>query len=367
MRVGLVTYDFYPPVGGQGVEAYQLYRELRDRPGVEVSVLSSRDNQLDGHTRVPVLDNERLGPFHFSFKVWRFLDRYAEELKLDLLQVYGAVGGVFLFRKPAVPLVYLANQTYAQQQQYLKKKYYRPLAWIERKGFTFAERIASISTTTRDSLVHDYHIPGDKIEVIPVGVDRETFKPLALERIGGSLLFVGRLCPRKGLDHLIEAVGIVKREFPGIKLYVVGEGSLRCELERQVVLSGLDSNVFFLGRVSDDELVKWYNMVEVFVLPALFEGFGIVCLEAMACGTPVITTRVPGVVDIISDKPPNRLVPPEDPASLARAILEFFNQRKSRGPAGEHSREDDLERFDWSSICGSFMELYRTVLENDRG
>lgn len=363
MRIGLITYDFFPPIGGQGVESHQLYKALAARSDVEVEVISSRENILDGHKQVKVIKNDDLGPFHFSLWTWLNLDRYIKELDLDLIQVYGAIGGVFLFKKPAVPLVYLANQTYAQQQQFLKKLYYRPLALLEKRGFALADKIVSISTTTRDSIVDDYGLPSDNIEVIPVGVDRDTFKPLGRERIQNSILCVGRLCPRKGINYLIEAIAIAREKLPGIKLYLAGEGALRDKLEQQVSLLGIESNVVFLGKVSDDELVEWYNKVELFVLPTLFEGFGIVCLEALACGTPVITTRVPGVVDIIRDEPPNRLVPPEDPENMARAIRDFFSERAAHGPVRDGFDETLLEGFGWEAVCGRFLDLYRRILD----
>ncbi|MBN2169484.1 MAG: glycosyltransferase family 4 protein [Actinobacteria bacterium] len=363
MRIGLITYDFFPPIGGQGVESYQLYKELTVRPGIDVEVISARENHLEGHKQVKVVTNEDLGPFHFSLWAWRNLDRYVAEFNLDLIQVYGAIGGVFLFKKPSVPLIYLANQTYAQQQRFLKKKYYQPLAYLEKRGFAFADRIVSISSTTRDSIVKDYGLSPDNIEVIPVGVDRKTFRRLGLDRIRDSILCVGRLCPRKGINHLIEAINIAKKERPEIKLFLAGEGALRSELEQQVSLSNLESNVVFLGKVSDDELVEWYNTVELFVLPTLFEGFGIVCLEALSCGTPVITTRVPGVVDIIKNEPPNQLVPPENPGEMAQAILDYFRKQTTDGPINDGFEEILLGNFSWDAVCNRFLELYKNVLD----
>jgi len=343
------------------VEAYNLYRKLRERQDIEVRALSSRTNDLEGHNAVSVICPGGLGPLYFSVKVSGIIEKLVAEYRLDLIQVYGGPGGIFLFKKPKVPLIYLANHTYSQQYRFLGKNYYKTLSRLERKGYMLAEKIVAISNTTRDSLVEDYGISEERIEVITPGFDREKFKPLELQRIPSSILFVGRLCPRKGIDYLLESISIVKMEIPGIKLYIAGDGSLRKKLARTVRQNRLDSNVFFLGKISDNELVEWYNRVQVFVLPSLFEGFGIVCLEAMACGTPVIATRVPGVVDVVRDEFPNRLVPSGDPRSLTDAIIKFFKEEKLEKYRWVPPVEE-LEKFDWDKICERFVNIYNEIL-----
>lgn len=360
MRIGFIGYDFYPPIGGQGVETYGLYKTLQNEKDVDIFVFSSRENNLDNHIHIPTIMNiNGLGPFYFSFWFNRNLHRIIKKYKLDLLQIYGGPGGVFLLRKPNVPVIYVANHTYAQQYKNLEKSIYRVLMKLERKGYKYAQRIVAISTTTKDSLVNDYQVPSEKITVIPVGVDVGIFKPLDIKKIPNSVLYVGRLCERKGLYYLIESIKMVREAIPNIKLYLIGKGNLREELQRLVEKHGLLRNVVFIGKVSEEELIKWYNRAEVFVLPSLFEGFGIVCIEAMACGVPVIGTKVPGIVDIIRDRDNGLLVPPQDPDSLAKAIVQMLKDKGLCKYLGERERKGILGKFDWSKISEEFIDLYK--------
>ena len=359
MRTGLISYDFHPPIGGQGVEAYGLYKALGNRTGVDVVVFSSRENDIRDHVRVPAGGTLGMSQLYFSLKVNMRISRVTRRNKLDLLQVYGGPGGVLLLKKPAAPLVYVANHTYAQQYRHLGRLVYRPLKMLEGIGYGRAREIVAISTTTRESLISDYGIDPEAVTVIPVGIDTSVFKPSGASQEPQSLLFVGRLCRRKGLSYLVEAIGIVRREVPDVRLYIVGEGGLRGELEKSVDETNLSSNIRFVGKVSDKELVEWYNRVEGFVLPSLFEGFGIVCLESLACGTPVIATRVPGVTDIVNDVPPCVLVPPCDATALARAITVFLKEGWGRGRKRETLAGPG---FDWESISGRFVEVYKRAL-----
>lgn len=360
MKVGLIGYDFYPPIGGMGVEAYQLYRALKERRDVDVLVASSRRNDLVDHIRVPAVNAHGLGPISFSLMIGRKAGRIAAQRQLDLLQVYGGPGGVFLLQNPRVPVVYVANHTYAQQSRYLGKWIYGILARLERRSYRFARRIIAISTTTRESLVDDYGIDPDRVTVIPVGIDASVFRPTGAEKTAGSVLYVGRLCERKNIPCLFEAIGIVKRSVPGVRLSLVGDGILRKKLEELAREKGLSDTITFLGKVSEGELVDLYSKAQVFVLPSLFEGFGIVCLEAMACGTPVVATRVPGIVDIVDDGRTGVLVS-GDSREMAGAIQRLLMEPETRSTIAVNGREEVLERFDWAKVTERIVEVYRAV------
>lgn len=354
-----MTYDFYPPVGGQGVFAYQLYKALAGIDGIEMSTVSSRENDIEGHERVKVTGRYGFAPLHFSLKANLLLKRFVREKKIDILQVNGGPGGVFLLRKPKVPVVYIAHHTYAQQYKYLGKRLvHRVLKVAERIGYRLSTMVVAVSTTTAASLIDDYGIPPDRVLVIPDGVSADFCVRPGPARKPSSILFVGRLCERKGLPFLIDAMGIVIKERPPAKLYIVGEGPLRESLEAKVRELGIEDNVDFIGKLTDEELVDWYNDVELFVLPAFFEGFGMVCLEAMACGTPVIATRAPGIIDVVKDEKPCALVQPGNAAELAGAILSYFSEGWNE-LAGEKSLVPD--GFDWRSIADRFVDLYQEV------
>ena len=361
MKIGLVTYDFYPPIGGQGVVVHGFHEALSLMNGVQTVVISAADNEFPDHVRIPVGTSLGAGQFVFSAKLALKMGDISRNQRIEILQAYGGPGGVMLLRKPDVPLVYVANHTYAQQHRFLGKSAYRALIKLEARGYGLADRIVAISSTTAQSLIEDYGVVREKVSIIPIGVDTGLFRPLGLKRIPGSVLYAGRLCERKGIPLLIEAIGVLAGDVPDLKLYVVGEGGLRGGLEELASDLGIAERVVFLGKVSDEELVRWYNKVEVFALPSLFEGFGIVCAEAMACGTPVVATHVPGVLDIIDDGR-NGILVARDPGELSGAIARVLSKPKLRRDLGREGIRDALERFDWESITVEFVKLYEKVL-----
>ncbi|MCG2796525.1 MAG: glycosyltransferase [Actinomycetia bacterium] len=364
MKLGFISYDFYPPIGGQGVVSYNLYEGLSSKDDLDITVFSSRENDFINHVRIPVGRHSGLGPLLFSLKASLKIRKLVKKYKLDLLRIDGGPGGVFLLRNPGVPVIYVSHHTYAQQQRYLGRFVYKILMKMERRGYTLAGMISADSTTTKTSLVNDYGISPEKVVVISNGVDLSCFKPSEVKEVPNSVLFVGRLCPRKGINLLIESISLVMKEIPDIRLYIIGDGELMAELKRFTSENDLEDNVFFLGEVSQEDLVEWYNKSTVFVLPSLFEGFGLVCLEAMACGTPVIATKVPGVVDII-DSNVNGILVPRDRNRLADAIIQVLEDSALRDSLGEAARKKVLEDFNWQAITDKFAGLIAD--EHERG
>ncbi len=363
MRIGIISYDFYPHIGGQGVEAYELHKQLQTEEGVEVVAFSSRKNNLKNHVTIPTLTSGEMGFLFFMLPVNLSLNKMVRKYSLDLVQVYGGPGGVFLFRKPHAYLICVANHTYAQQYRYLKRPVYKVLMRLEKRGYQLADKIIAISSATKQSLVEDYAIYPEKVEVILPGVDTGTFRPeKKVAKIAHSVLFVGRLHERKAIPSLILSLKEVRTRVPDVKLFIVGDGSLRVELQRLVAAEGLVSQVNFLGRVPAEELVQWYNRAEVFVLPSLFEGFGIVCLEAMACATPVIATMVPGVVDLVKDGETGLLVPPQNRKRLGEAIAKLLEDSELRNRLGNNGHQMAREKLDWHQVSRRFVAIYRRAL-----
>ena len=365
MRVGIISYDFFPSIGGQGVEAYELYRALSEDPRIHVEVFSAGKNSLENHTRIPSVDYSGLGQLFFSLLVNPVARRLAGRRGLDIMQVYGGPGGVLMLKKPGIPLLYVANHTYAQQSEFLRRPVYRALKRIEGYGYGMADMIVAISSTTADSLVKDYGIDPRIVATIPVGIDTDVFKPLEIERVPGSILFVGRLCKRKGVPLLIDALKVVNKSIPEAKLFIVGDGGMKTTLEEKVRRDRMDKSVEFLGRLSQEELVRWYNRVEVFVLPSLFEGFGIACLEAMSCGTPVVASRAPGLIDVVSDGKTG-ILSERSPDSLAHCIQKILEDKDFSLELGLAGRNKALERFSWKDIEKEFVEVYYRVIQGNR-
>lgn len=210
------------------------------------------------------------------------------------------------------------------------------------------------------------HVPGH-YDIIPNGVDLEHFTPdvAPIERFRDgkiNILFVGRLEKRKGLDHLLKAYRQVKAEVPESRLIVVGPGTrLRKKYEKHVRRSGL-KDVVFVGYTSYDELPRYYKTADIFCTPATGrESFGIVLLEAMAVGTPVVATNIDGYAGVMTQGKEGLMVPPKDDTELARALLSLMSDEPLRRQMGARGMAT-AQQYDWKKIARQVFELYIKVL-----
>jgi len=210
------------------------------------------------------------------------------------------------------------------------------------------------------------HLPGD-YHIIPNGIDAEHFclnGPGRKELVDGkiNILFVGRLERRKGLGYLLDACAKVKRSFPNLRLIVVGPGiMLRLRYEKLVEDMDLTDNVVFTGFVPSDELPSYYHSADVFCAPATGgESFGIVLLEAMACGKPVVATNIQGYASVLAHGEEGLLVPPRDEESLAHALLSLVNDKALRLKMGAKGRIK-AEKYSWPNIARQVIDYYNSL------
>lgn len=242
----------------------------------------------------------------------------------------------------------------------------------ERKVLASADRIVASSQHEREAMVRLYNARGHKIEVIPCGVDVELFRPmnqgLARRRLGIQdskvVLFVGRIEPLKGVDILIRAVAQLDRRDPVRALIVGGEPGGDPEIRRLESMSqelGISSQVSFLGRVEQEQLPTYYNAADVCVVPSYYESFGLVALEAMACGTPVIASRVGGLPTVVKGGVTGYLIPWRCPEPFADGLDVLLNSPAIRKAMGQASRSLAL-RMQWSAVAEQMLALYQLLL-----
>lgn len=209
----------------------------------------------------------------------------------------------------------------------------------------------------------------DKISVVPVGVDVNLFKPMKLYEHKNSIFFLSLLDEfhkYKGLEYLLKAIKIVKKDIEDIKLIIGGKGNL-LEYYRSMAESlGLEDNVEFHGFIAEDKIVEYYNSCSLFVLPSISsaqEGFGIVALEAMACEKPVITTDIVGVADDLNNVNAGKIIPPKDVEKLAQAIVELLIHPRMSKKMGINGRKLVEEKYTWLKIAEMTENIYNMVLQ----
>lgn len=216
-----------------------------------------------------------------------------------------------------------------------------------------------------------------KIRIIPMGVDPAKHQEFNLfdmkkkHRTSHIILSVGRLIDWKGTIYLINAMPDVIRKYPDTMLIIAGSGPEHDTLIQGVKELGLKNSVAFLGVISNEELHSYYNSADVFVLPSInkdgkTEALGVVLLEAMASGCPVIGTNVGGIPDIIIDGETGFLVPEQDPGMLAERILQILSDENLR----EQFRQNGLirvrEKFSWVKISKDFADEFDQALTNQK-
>jgi phosphatidylinositol alpha-mannosyltransferase len=213
------------------------------------------------------------------------------------------------------------------------------------------------------------HLPGD-YRIIPNGIDTQRFclgAPQRKEFADGkiNILFVGRLEQRKGLGYLLNACAKIKNSLPNFRLIVVGPGTvLRLRYEKLVENMELSDNVVFVGFVPSNELPSYYRSADIFCAPATGgESFGIVLLEAMACGKPVVATNIQGYASVLAHGEEGLLVPPRDEESLAHALLSLLNDKSLRLQMGAKGRIK-AEKYSWPNIARQIMDYYDSLLSS---
>jgi len=236
--------------------------------------------------------------------------------------------------------------------------------WILRRWFRKLDGKIAVSKPAME-FAHG-HFPG-YYNIIPNGVDLDHFSPDVSpinEFCDGkvNILFVGRLEKRKGLNYLIEAFKQVKQEISNSRLIIVGPGTrLRHKYEKQVMRSGL-KDVVFVGYVAYDELPRYYKTADVFCAPATGrESFGIILLEAMAVGKPIVASNIEGYASVVTHGVDGLLVPPEDKEMLAQALISLLTDQSLRQEMGAKGRIKALE-YSWEHIAQNVLNYYVRVL-----
>lgn len=228
---------------------------------------------------------------------------------------------------------------------------YRPLG---RRLFHHAGAVVCVSEAERRLVAADFPRVADRIHVIPNGVGaRPPVAPVPFTRRGPVVLSVGRLAPYKRVDLLVEAVA----QLPDTRLVVVGDGPARADVEALVATLGLESRVFVVGRVADDDLARWFATADVVASMSLHEAFGITLAEAGAAGAAVVATDIPSHAEVAELLPAATLVPADaGPARVADALRRAIW-------AGRPLRAAAVPT--WEDVAGRTIDIYRALLAKE--
>jgi len=239
-----------------------------------------------------------------------------------------------------------------------------PFRYVERALARRAKRVIAITEALRQFCVDQVGLPAAKVEVIRYGLDALPAPwgddgEVPLPEGARILLSVGRLAEQKGVDVAVRALARIREREPAAVLVVLGEGPERPRLE---AMAG--EGVYLPGRVGD--VASWYRRAEVLVHPARWEGFGLALLEAMLAGKPVVATDVSSAPEIVAGGETGLLVPPDDPAALADAVLELLADPAHAAAMGEAGLARARNEFSVAKMADRTAALYAAVSSAER-
>lgn len=362
---------FYPYIGGVENYTYYLSRELV-KLGHEVSVICANEPKSDKKE----IDGIKLKRLYYVGKIantnitpsipFSILKEDFDILHTQLPTPWSADWSAVVSavkRKPLV-LTYHNDIVGTGIADYIAKVYN-----ITSLKFLL-KQAAKITISHHNYIKFSPHLKTyqEKIMIVPPGVDTERFQP-SETRIEETIFFLSLLDEfhrYKGLDHLLEALKLVKKEKPQVKLKVGGGGKLLQYYREKAASLGLEDNVEFLGYVPNERIPDHYANCNLFVLPSISasqEGFGIVLLEALASGRPVVSTNIVGIADDIEKYSTGIVVKPGDTKALADAIIRILQDEKEAERMGANGRKLVETKYSWVKIAGSMENIYYSLEE----
>ena len=363
----LHIYKDYPPVIG-GIENHlRLLAEAQARRGLDVTVLVTsphRSTTVRIENGVRVIRAGRwatISSAPLSTELFRWVHRLSVDIThLQFPYPIGELAHLTLGHSRATVITY---QSDIIRQRWLGRLY-RPFLW---QLLHRADRIIATSPQYIESSPYLQQV-ADKCVVVPLAIDPAPFLKVDPQQVaeirtrfgGPLLLFVGRLRYYKGLEYLLQAMHTIDAT-----LLVIGSGPMQARWQRLARNCAPAGCIHFLGDVPDDALPAYYAAADVFVLPASHrsEAYGLVQLEAMAAGTPVVSTAIgTGTSFVNRHGETGFVVPPRDPAALAEAVNRLLGDARLRRVMGEQGRQRVLTEFSVDRMVDRVIEVYRAVL-----
>ena len=365
LRIGICAPYDLGRHGGVNSHIRSQAAALR-RLGHEVSVFGASSTPLtDGEISLGpcislVIGNTETG-FGADPRSWRRVREFFRERRFDVIHMHEPLMPLpswFVLRQATAPVVATFHACRSRGHQWYR---YR---WIFHSLMRRVRVRLAVSEAAKRTVAE--HFPGD-YEVVPNAIDVSRFartapRPSTLAANQRHVLYVGRLEPRKGVDRLIHAMARVQQRVPGVALAVVGDGPDREGLE--ALARSLNVTATFTGRVSDEALPGYYHAADVVCSPALAdESFGMVLLEAMAAGRPIVATNIAGYAELLGEANVARLAEADDPAALERELSAVLGDPALARTLGERGAIA-AQQYDWSVVAARLEAIYSAARGN---
>lgn len=241
-------------------------------------------------------------------------------------------------------------------------------SWMEKTGIENSDRVIAVSQEMREDVLKHYDIAPEKVVVIHNGIDLAGYRKtddlsalLAYKITQPYVLFVGRISRQKGIMHLLDAAQSIRED---VKIVLCAGSPDTREVEEELAarVAQMDNVVWIDRMLPREHVIQLYSHAAVFACPSVYEPFGIINLEAMACEIPVVASRVGGIPEVVVDGETGFLVPPADPAALAEAINAVLSSQDLAERLGKAGRARVEEHFSWQAIAMQTKKVYESAV-----
>jgi len=384
MHVLMYTWEFPPRiVGGLARHVYYLSKALA-KIGIEVTVITL---EFPGAPWSETIDNVNVERVRVeignpNFLSWVFLFNHFMEKRFALLKrsidiIHGhdwlvALASIATKHFTNKPLVFTYHSTERGRVGTLSTPDSFTIDSIEWWCGYEASKIIVTSKSMLNEITNTFKIPNDKISIIPNGIDISEFNiqvnPFEIKRnigIGEDkklVLFVGRITSQKGVTYLIQAVPKILASHPDARFVIVGDGWELGTIKNMIYSMGLGEYVKTLGFLPDHTVKSLMKAADVMVVPSIYEPFGIVALEAMASGTPLVASDVGGLSELVEHGKTGLKIYPANPDSIAWGINTILSNPQWARTMAQNALAIVKEKYSWEAIAAKTAELYRKLL-----
>lgn len=386
MRILMLTWE-YPPrvVGGIAHVVSELSRALVQE-GCEIDVITTLEENLPESEVRDGVNIHRVAPYHgrpLNFFAWvhqlnlAMLERgvrLCNGKRYDLVHAHDwlvAYAGRGLKHSFQIPLVASVHATEFGRNNGLHNDEQRYIGEVEWLLTYEAWRVICNSRYMREEIEGVFNLPPDKISIIPNGIRPEAFQvaapdPAVRQRFAGPgekiLFFIGRLVREKGVQVLLGALPQIRERFPDVRVIIAGQGPYGEELHRLSVHLGLDRQVTFAGYIDEETRNQLYAQADLAIFPSLYEPFGLVALEAMAAGTPVVVGDSGGFAETVEHGVNGVRVPAENSSALAEQVCTLLGDPELGRRLARRALQDVSDNYSWASIARRYEEIYQQIV-----
>ena len=400
LKALLLTNEFPPKIyGGAGIHVQYLSRELAKLCDVEVRCFGDQDSPDTNPVALGFEANaddftspDALNSVFTSLQ--RCLDFNTKNIDADVVHLhtwYSHFGGILAKLNYGIPLV-LTVHSLEPLRPWKREQLgggYDFTLWLEKTAIEMADAVIAVSTETKEDILRLFDVPEEKVPIIYNGIDPEEYqiredkdvlRRLDVDPENPFVLFVGRITRQKGIIHLVNAI---RHLDPGTQVVLCAGApdtpEIAAEMKAAIdaVKSDFDGKVVWIEEMlPDDQKINLYSHAAVFCCPSIYEPFGIINLEAMACETPVVASKVGGMKEVILHDETGLLIPLEQQKEspfeatnperfskdLASGVNELMRDPERRERMAKAGRERVIEKFSWAEIAQETLDLYKSLV-----